>query len=280
MQYFVNIEKKSYFWWQIELLIYSFKRYQIEDQLVVAIADTDESSNQAVPKNLSKCNYFFHKNYGKELGYSQINKPLSILEARNKNILRRPYVVLEPDMILYEPVQDFSKKNIIGNYANYLELEVIKKEHGSYFDFIHNFHKKWVPFGPIFIVNEDDKKMYNRIVDNCIKIIKENKNFWWSLDMLAWIITFIEFNFDLGFIKPDENRICLESCIESNSRSNFLHYRNPKENFFSKYKYKNLPPSTMVFEPFLDILSINSNFSTNVTMLQEIVSDFLIDYKN
>lgn len=275
MQYFVSIEKKSYFYWQIELLIHSFKRYGIEDQLVIAVADTEENSK--VPKNLSKCNFFLHKNYGKEVGYLQANKPLSILEARKKDILRKPFVILEPDMVLLEPIQETYKEDIVGNYTEYLELGELEKDHKSYFEFIGNFHKKWQPFGPIFLINKDEDKLYNRVVENCIKLIKNNKDFWWPLDMLAWIMTFLEFNYKCKIIK-EENTL-FESYIYSNYRSNILHYCHaPREGFFSKYKYKNIPESTMVFEPFYDILSINKDFSLTNSLLQEIVADFLKNY--
>lgn len=277
MQYFVSIEKKSYFYWQIELLIHSFKRYEIEDQLVIAIADTDEDSR--VPKNLSKCNFFLHRNYGKEIGYLQTNKPLSILEARKKGILRNPFVILEPDMVLLEPVNIHAshKHDVVGNYTQYLELNELEKDHKSYFDFIGNFHNKWQPFGPIFLVNKDEDKLYERVVENCVKLIKNNKEFWWPLDMLAWIMTFLEFNYKCKIIKEED--VLLESYIYSNYKSNFLHYCHaPKDNFFSKYKYKDIPKSTMVFEPFYDILNIKKDFSFSSTLLKEIVDDFLKNY--
>jgi hypothetical protein len=274
MQYFVSIEKKSYFYWQIELLIHSFKRYGLEDQLVIAIADTEEKA--AVPKNLSKCNFFLHENYGKKIGYLQANKPLSILEARKKEILRKPFVILEPDMVLLEPIQDAYKEDIIGNYTQYLELNELEKDHKEYYNFLQNFHKKWQPFGPIFIVNRDEDKLYNRVVENCIKLIKNNV-FWWPLDMLAWIVTFLEFNYKCKIIKEEE--VLLESYIHTNSKSNFLHYcHNPKDGFFSKYKYKKVPENTMIFEPFYDILAIKKDFSLSSTILKEVVEDFLKNY--
>lgn len=273
MQYFVSIEKKSYFYWQIELLIHSFKRYGIEDELVIAVADTEEKSG--VPKNLSKCNFFLHRNYGKEIGYLQANKPLSILEARKKDILRKPFVILEPDMVLLEPIQDNYQEDIVGNYTQYLELSELKKDHKDYHEFLSGFHNKWQPFGPIFIVNKDEDQLYHRVVENCVKLIKNN-SFWWPLDMLAWIMTFSEFNYKCKIIKEET---LLESYIFSNQKSNILHYcHNPAEGFFSKYKYKKVPEATMIFEPFYDILSIKKDFSFTSTLFKEIVQDFLQNY--
>lgn len=282
MQYFVSIEKKSYFYWQIELLIYSFKRYSMEDQLVIAIADTDQPS--AIPRNLSKCNYFLHKNYGKEYGYLQMNKPLSILEAKSRGILRNPFVILEPDMVLFEPIQEIFKEDVFGNYTQYLELDALQKDHKSYYDFLSPFHNKWKPAGPIFVVNKDNDDLYKKVVDNCVNMIKNNKDFWWPLDMLAWIMSFLEFNLKLNCkkIEPTNNPrsdVYLESYIYSNYNSNFLHYCHyPADNFFHKYKYKDIKPGTLAIEPFVDILKIDSNYSLSASILQEITRDFLIDY--
>ena len=76
MQYFVSAEKTPYFYWQLELLIYSFKRFGLEDQLVIGLAESEEGGPSA-PKYLAKCRYLLHENYGKNLGYSPLNKIFS-----------------------------------------------------------------------------------------------------------------------------------------------------------------------------------------------------------
>lgn len=279
MQYFVSIEKKSYFYWQIELLIHSFKRYQIEDQLVIAVADTEEPS--IIPKNLSKCNYFLHKNYGRDYGYLQINKPLSILEAKNRGILRNPFVIIEPDMVLFEPIQEIFKEDIFGNYTEYLDLNILKKDHSTYYEFIKSFHEKWKPIGPIFIVNKDYDDLYKKVVENCLSIIKNNKEFWWPLDMLAWIMSFIDFNLSTNYKKPEKisrSETYLESYIFSDYNSNFLHYcHQPKDNFFHKYKYKDAKPGVLIVEPYADILKMD-DLSLSISLLKEITKEFVVDY--
>ena len=79
MKYFVSIENTSYFYWQIELLIQSFKMHGLENDLIISIADNQIPKNNMYFKNLIKHkNLYSHENVGKERNYLPLNRIYSL----------------------------------------------------------------------------------------------------------------------------------------------------------------------------------------------------------
>ena len=103
MKYLVSMEKTDYHLWQIELLIESFKIQSLDEHLIIAVADNEKGIKYFNPKNLNKHkDKFLHKNLGKRQNYLKFNKWYAANIAANK--ITNEFVLLEPDMILVEPI--------------------------------------------------------------------------------------------------------------------------------------------------------------------------------
>ena len=103
MDYLVSIENTQYDLWQIELLIESFKIHKLQDSLVVAIA----GPAKALTKNLSQHIRIIHHEP------HLYNSIYSVYAALHENLLKEPFVLLHPDMLLHKPFNDVWKENIV-----------------------------------------------------------------------------------------------------------------------------------------------------------------------
>jgi hypothetical protein len=104
MKYFVSIENTAYFRWQAELLIQSYKRHSLENDLVVAVADSKYTGSGYTDNLNALPGVFSHPNYGLEHGHPAMNKLYGLTVAVEKGLLGDTYTVLHPDMVLYKPV--------------------------------------------------------------------------------------------------------------------------------------------------------------------------------
>jgi hypothetical protein len=275
MQYFVSAEKNSYFYWQLELLIESFKNHNLQDKLVVALADS-EDGEKLVPKNISKINCFLHKNWGKNLNYRYINKFLSLDVARKSGLIKPPFVVIEPDMILLNPINIKQSEEIDvlfstfeqNNLKNYIDLneDLFFKE------------EKWKSTGSVVYLNRDCPAMYLAMANHCKKLLEKVvskdavKKYWRLIDKISWNLGLLKnhLTFDV-----DDN---LECDLHENKNSNLLHYRNPYE-FFSKFNFNKKQKNTLDLEAYVKMMTINPSYSKNIKYLQETINQLLEDQK-
>lgn len=278
MQYFVSAEKTPYFYWQLELLIYSFKRFGLEDQLVIGLAENEEGGHSA-PKYLSNCRYILHENYGRNMGYSPLNKIFAVNLARNSGILKTPFVVIDPDMVMLNPILCDYDEDVVGNFSWALDLNNLKNNHFDKYEYIKNYENFWKPIGPVMMINKDFPNLYDDIMKLCLHMIR-NLKFWWPIEMLSWILGFCKNNMTIKVSK------LFESYIHADYDSNFLHYCQgedflnslQKDIFvFNKHKYKDIDKNILVFEPYYDILKTNLN-SKNVIRIKKITKEFLENY--
>ncbi len=102
MKYLVSIENTPYYRWQLDLLIKSFQNKNLLDDLVVAVVDNE------IPG--LPCATFSHGGIGGYLS-KHLNRPLAVIEAQKKDILGPCFAIIEPDMVLVEPLEP-SEENV------------------------------------------------------------------------------------------------------------------------------------------------------------------------
>lgn len=278
MKYFTSAENNPYFWWQLELLVESFKMQGIEDQLIIALADTEHSV--ALPPNMRDVKVFGHKNYGAETGYKPINKPMSVWYARQGGILGEdePFLVLDPDMLLAKPLNedklDFSIP-LSSQYQHIMEFDHMEEQGCPTLRNLEKMDKvdKWSCTGNTYLVGKGvPTEIFNRIADWCMKLVYEEKQedkYWWCSEMVAWNLAFIEADLEiktrhdldvLAFYDLDNHHI--------------IHYHNGVPGFL-KHDYKDIPDGVLSFDPYMTMLTINPKQSSSIRYLQDVVRSYL-----
>lgn len=263
MQYFVSIENISYFHWQIELLIESFKHHKLEDKLCVAIAENKTPCIVNYKKNIIQHqNRLVHPN--NEL--KCINKIHGLISFLESGRLKAPYTIIHPDHLLLKPVEQ-GEPTILFHEENLntikFQMEPITSAIAAKFN-LREF--TWIPLGDVIVVNHDlPIDFYSRIL-HIIESLKDkfdNK----KLDKMAWILLLHE----LLFIKNPppisiEGGKLEQSLLDHNVVTNFIHYKHGMPPEFSKYYYKYELPLALVpngLDPFHAIYANNVTTSTD-----------------
>jgi len=240
MQYFVSIENTNYFYWQIELLIESFKMKGIEDKLLIGIAQNDQPKNPKYTKNLmAHPRKFIHRNVGAEANYLPQNKPFAVMAAL-ENGLRFPFTLLHPDMILVNEPEvpkanlvfhpDFSLNPLIEDVRSYLAESI---------DIDPKSLPKNLLLGGVMIFNDMNENFFFRTYRWMQWLrSKFGPTRKWDIAKVAWMLSAYEV-------------VALKTCvgmplecqlIQKHKPTHFIHYSRGLPPIFSKkyYAQKNL----------------------------------------
>jgi hypothetical protein len=260
MQYLVSIENCQFFRWQVELLYESMRPFGLSDSLVIACANFES-------KPLRFGNVFYHENVGRKFNYLPLNKPYAIQTALVKKIIKQPFVVLDPDMVMLNPMSINSKCS--ANYSNYLEYDNLVR-----IGYQLNFNKdEWRPGAYVYQFNECKQDYIEEIYEDTLRLTNKNdlpsSTDFWQREMVSFGIFLSKVN---AFVSNNYMSSLYE---ESNNRSNFIHYSNGFQPHFNKNIHNNLRefsfgPSL----PFESILKIPS-FNSNIVSFKNIVKSFL-----
>lgn len=196
MDYFVSIEDTTYHHWQIELLLESFNRHGIINNVVVAIAKNDEPKSLDFTKNLKKIKrIFYHENIGRKRKYLPINKPYSLYNAIKNELISQPFTLIEPDMILGKPV-DIPINNITFQINPTLTLKSACEKNPKINDYIKNIIKIkkmneeefWISLGNIMTFNKIPEEFFERVIEWTENLEYENRKKsqenWWYTEKL------------------------------------------------------------------------------------------------
>lgn len=293
MKYFVSIENTSYFYWQIELLIQSFKMHGLENDLIISIADNQIPKNNMYFKNLIKHkNLYSHENVGKERNYLPLNRIYSLEKMTREGILDYPFTLIHSDMVLKQPIQSEKyNSNIITNTYQIEEEEIneiinfekLKKDMISK-GIISSLDQFYYSHPIIF---NHDEKTTNSFKENFFKfliyeielMILENKN---------------NKSKNLNFEKATWKKVLLNSAghceisgdvlscsVTDDIEAPFIHYNKGIPPAFSKlyFKYDNYKEPVFlagVNDPFQQILNLRT-VSANSSFLAEVVDSYKKD---
>jgi len=226
MQYFVSIENTPYHHWQVELLIESFKMQKLEDQLVIGVAKNDDSRGIWSKNITAHKNKFLHENVGRDRKYLPLNKTFAVIIALENGLLKQPFAMIHPDMILQNPL-DFKEDtthNLIFDYSedenlkDKLESEIlrIKSDIGLSKDSV-----PWIPLGDVIAFLKDiPTAFFYRVGVRMEKLLDEYGPEKWA-ERGAWILTMYDYLARIsGMAKKMET-----SLLHDTPEINFIHYK-------------------------------------------------------
>jgi hypothetical protein len=274
MQYVVSAENNSYFYWQLELLIESFKINGIDNQLTVFLAENDLPKISGFSKNLiNHKNKFEHENFGLKNNCLSLNRPFAILQALRSGYLKFPFALIHADMVLKTPLKEEFEEDIIldsyflkpSNYKISEEINEILNKRG-----LQDRTKApdmLPPFGVIVFNNALNELFFHSVINKTIKFNEtKGKNF--PSEYAAWEISFFEILGGYSF--EGKNFSC---GLLDESESNFVHYKYGIPPYFNKkYFVDNNKILSGRISPY-DVI-LEHNLTSNSNYLNRIINSY------
>lgn len=259
MDYFVSIENTTYQHWQIELLIESFIQQNLENRLTIAIAKNDEPRTVDFNHHLKNHKRIFvHDNFGKEK-----NRPYSLYLALQEKLIKFPFTLIDPDMILVKPTTPpheaikFQIDPLFDGFdkvKSYIE-EIIKSRKET-----HKPEDFRIPMGRTICFKKIPMDFFEKVLHWSKLLDKER---------LAWMMAFVQFR---GYINYKGTYDYEMSLLENNVKNNFLHYKRGTPPVFHKFMYRYYDGFAMG-DLFQEIL-LNSQTSSTA-LLQSVVESYI-----
>lgn len=271
MNYFVNIEKASYHLWQTELLIQSFKKLGINNDLYISISNTNESVNIDFTKNISQHkNKFVFENIG---GIK--NKFFSLASLVLENKISLPLVTIHSDMVIIKNVEKYKEDLVFSffdtdqNYKNQFKNYAISLT-----------DKETLPImkpSAVYYIGENISKDFFEILYKFSCMLDSfNGNKW--IEKAIWYLSVTEYCSKNDIIIGHQ---FLEQCLLNHDLfANFIHYNHGYPPHFHKKYFEYKEPCFLTLEesdPFKAICLVDSTESTRHII--EIVKSYWKDHK-
>lgn len=279
MQYFVSIENTPYFHWQVDLLIESFKMANLEDKLVISVANNQDNFRfKTYGKNLDVHQpSFSHDNFGKELGYLPLNKIRAIAAAMEHKILAQPFAVIHSDMVLREPIKVDGKSTFYFDTCvepdaetKWTVLEPRITQIIQNFGLTREAAAKWLPLGDILVFQAMPENFVYRWLERTMEIVREKHVTAFSPEKDGLILALYDF---LGRNLFYQGKPFQSNLLERNA-SNFIHFKHGIPPVFNKRNYLHLGSGLAGDDP-LDII-LSHNPTPNTDWLQKVVKSYFL----
>lgn len=275
MKYFVSIENTSYFHWQIELLIESFKKHGLENDLIITIAENRSSCIPGYNKNLLS-----HKNkhvHAPITGPKCANKIWALLWLLENGQLKPPFTIIHPDMILLRPVESYQDELVFDNNQRnfpeevYAVLENVIKQND-----LLSFPLPIV--GSTIIVNDIKLDLLAKVWVNIQELGKLfGESVFWNMEQIAWTLTLFEEILMRGKKISLRTETLEQTLLHHNVVNNFIHYNHGIPPAFSKYYYKYKPPIALVPN---DLPPFEAIYLNNITPSTDYVCKLIETYRD
>ena len=275
MNYFVSIEDVPYHRWQIDLLYESLKDHGVEDRLVIAACP------YKVPESNLPGTVYRHKNIGRDVGYTPLNKPYSLYHAIKDGALELPVTVIDPDMIMARPVAE-SSVDVTGQfvwYMNYDNLEFkFRYKMQEYFGITKD---EWIPIGCVYQFSKSvDVEFFKQFFDWCEKLLEMfpggdgqlDEYGYWFREMMAFAIPLSKtVDYDVKLVKNYEMPLDSAKIFQeyNDNNSSFIHYCNGIPGRFHKKTHNSLKEFSVTPPlPYETILSIPSGKNNRLRLMK------------
>jgi hypothetical protein len=256
MDYFVTVTPNYDSFWQIELLIQSFKMLHQQDRLLIGIV----GSVDALPPNLLQHErkiYFSDYNSQFQRNHPAINKIVGIVAAQNNHLLDSHFVMMHSDMILVQPISEERNQNIVF-HPHPVKQEIIKTMNLS--------PDMWLGFGGVAKFDSVPPKFFERVLLAAESLLN-NYGPNWPAALAAWSVASQEYRQLLTFAGA-----YFEAGLTSTVLLPVIHYQNGYPPIFSKRTYNSI--IRFAQEPYDCLLSFNPTFNTDY------IQNVIRSYKN
>lgn len=243
MEYLVSIQNTPYYHWQIDLLIKSFQYHNLQDNLVIAVAESDNWSN--IPVSLAKHKrIFMHSNNWNYYTGLGSNPLLATGLCLANDVIKYPFTLIHADMVLVNPISDDFEENIIFDVDTDGEVRAIPKieEHMNNIVEARKLHKDrhiMPEVGSLLTFKDVPLEFFTRAVD--WEIFLESTK-------AAWVLTICEYVFPLKV----SGGYYTQPLVLDSLQKNFIHYKHGcpplfhKKHFFGEVQFGIDPVQTLL----------------------------------
>lgn len=253
MQYYVGIENTSYYHWQIELLIESFKLRNIEDQLVIGVKECPPEKSVFDTRNITE-----HKNkiYFKE----EYPSLYGMIAAQEKGILKQPFAYIHSDMLLIQQIAIKSDISLTFHYRDYPD-DRLKKTLDLF-----PANAPRIELGGVIVFQNTPISYFYDAWNRAKELTK-----FFPDAIRGGLITSFMNHFEKMTIEPSH----FESTLWQDEIKNesFLHYKHGLPPFFHKKNYKWNELFLCDDYPYETLLKHNPNENTN--HMQNVIKSYL-----
>lgn len=260
MDYFVSANYEPFCQWQIELLIESFKKHNLQDNLVVSLTKLDEEvlHPDFNINLLSHTNTITHDNIGKTRGYSKLNDFYALMWALKDGLIKQPFMVIPVDSVLFSVPADMPDYPCFQYQVDpFFTPELVVNNVGNIMGFKKD-EENWPSMGSIFCFNKFPVEFFEQgieLVESLVfRQLKENGKIWEYTERLAWNLMILNRVGDV----PIRGIYDYESDMMSNFPKNFIHYDRGFLPIFHKDMFPYEPPNYFSFGNPFKVLGDNS----------------------
>jgi hypothetical protein len=244
VDYFVSLIPSYESFWQIELLIESFKMLGMQDQLLIAVATNSETFSG--PSNLLKHPrkiFFSDYNLQFKRQHPPINKILAVIAAYDQ--LSPCFAMLHTDMILCSPVPlpEEWPQNIVFHPYPAKETKV---------KFSPGF--SWLGFDGVVRFNDVPREFFERTVVRTEALLTEHGPDWCAA-LTAWNLTANEYGNRFSFLGAH-----LEVPLSASIMLPIIHYKMGLPPYFTKHSFGEI---RFTEEPYNALMLQNPTLNTD-----------------
>jgi hypothetical protein len=257
MDYFVNLDQTPFNQWQLELLIESFRRHNMQDQLVVCLNESDSPINPEFAMNIAGHKRIIsHRNIGKDRGYTKLNSFYGISWALEEGLLKQPFCKVPLDSVLFSEPPTTPDYPIVSYQIDSMFTPELVLEHTDLFD-KKKLEENWPSAGEFLYFNKFPNIFFSYVADLAERLIfrqmRKTGSFWDMTDRLALNLAIQEY---VGKV-PIQGAYDYESDMYNNYPKNFIHYDKGFMPIFHKEMFSYAPPNYISFGNPFKVLSEN-----------------------
>jgi hypothetical protein len=277
MEYFVSFENEPCYHWQAELLIESFKRQNLDKDLLVTISDTDLPMSQLFCRNLlSHERLICYENIGKIRQHPQLNQVYNLLWALLTKKISQPFVYFQSDMVLQNPINiSFSEYAEIIFYPDpFFTVNLAAKNVGSFWEWTGktklDYEQRWISLGSAIVFSQIPIELFSLIVHQAelfaAKQLMDGKEIWDQTVKLAMASVLSEYSSKI-FCRGDYDLV--SPVMAGHGSAFFISYSDGILPEFHKSMFTYPPPNYVTMGDPIEILaetfpSPNANFLSNI----------------
>ncbi len=256
MEYFLCIENTPYHHWQTELLIESFRHHKCQDDLLISVVPSSAPRLSETPNLATHARYVSpNVNVGEQRGYRKLNTLYNLLAVVEREVIKPPFALIEPDMVLYKPIKPDTRYNISFQLDPSLSPSIVE-EHCKIQQTIETLARKltikpeeaWLPVGKVIVFNVAPKELFMRVIAVAEKLatqqLQATGKIWEHTDQVAWAFTLLEYYGQMSYEATYNYEM---NMLENNVMRNLIHYEHGVPPIFSKYMFRYQEPDYVVF---------------------------------
>jgi len=280
MNYLVSFENQPEYQWQLELLLESFKKHHLENDVLLAVTKSDLPANPNFCRNIADHKRVIgFENIGDLRGYLKLSRYYNLMWTQMAELISQPFAFLETDMVLKNPIN-----HIFDPYPQFIfspdsdfSFETASSHVGDFWEWIGKdkdlFFKNWIPLGGVFIFSNIPLSFFSLVIERieflAIKQLMNKKPIWEHTDKLGLVTVVLE---NLQKINCKGEYSLVSPVFGSDA--NFISYEKGIPPAFHKFMFKFSKDMFLSFGDPIEILS-KTFPSPNASYLAEIAETCL-----